>query len=287
LRAGTLEGDFASRPAAADRLALLPGLIVVGAVCFNAGLAIVNGNVAGLTQAPVVVAEVLFVTLAHAVALSHYRREMAPWYGLLGLLIAFAVIRSLSSQTLDVKYVRDVMIIPTFVVLGLTFDARRLTRVIVAIQVVMLVFLILEAVNVQAFSDLFKIQDYYINTRGLTAEDFWNKDSTLFVSATRPDGSFLSIVDLHRLSSIFLEPVSLGNYCMVVLAFLCACWRELGRPTAWFLAITTAMAMVGCDGRLAMASVLPMVLCCTFAPACLAIVPWSTFRASWHLASCW
>jgi putative polymerase len=266
MRSEALESTFASRPATGDRLVLLPSLIVVGAVCFNAGLAIVNGNITGLTQAPVVMAEVTFVALAHAVALSRYRREMAPWYALLGLFAAFAVIRSLASQTIDVKYLRDVMIIPTFVVLGMTFDARRLGRVFVTVQIVTVVFLILEAVNVDVYSNLFKIQDYYINTRGYTAEDFWNKDSNLYVSAIRPDGSFLSIVDLHRLSSIFLEPVSLGNYCMVVLAFLCACWRELGRPALWFLAVTTAMAMVGCDGRLAMASVLPMVLCCSLAP---------------------
>jgi len=158
MRAEALWGTFASRPASADRLALLPGLIVVGAVCFNAGLAIVNGNVAGLTQAPVVVAEVTFVALAHAVALAHYRREMAPWYGLLGLFIAFAIVRSLSSQNIDVKYLRDVMIVPTFVVLGMTFDARRLGRIVVAIQVVMAVFLVLEAVNVDVYSNLLKIQ---------------------------------------------------------------------------------------------------------------------------------
>ena len=278
MRTAALDALAPNPEAALHRLPLLPGVIVVGAVCFNAALAIVNGNVAGLTQASVVAAEVLFVALAHAVALAHYRREMAPWYGLLGLFVAFAVVRSLSSQAIDVKYLRDVMIIPTFVVLGMTFEARRLARVFVAIQAVMLVFLVLEAVNLDAYSNLFKIQDYYINTRGYTADDFWNKDSNLYVSATRPDGSFLSIVDLHRLSSIFLEPVSLGNHCMVVLAFLCACWGELGRPTRWFLAVTTLMAMVGCDGRLAMASVPPMVLCCAIAPrlprfSALAYVP--------------
>ena len=257
----------AIRSAAASRgLQLIPGLIVVGAVSFNAGLAVVNANVTGLSQGPVVVAEVLFVGLAHAVAIANYRREMAPWYGLLGIFVAFAVLRSLSSQAIDVKYLRDVMIIPTFVVLGLTFDARRLTWVFVTIQAVMVVFLLLEAVNVDVFSALFKIKDYYINTRGYTADDFWNKDSELYVSATRPGGSFLGVVDLHRLSSIFLEPVSLGNYCMVVMAFLCACWGEIPRPARWFLAVTTALGMIGCDGRLAMASALPMVLCCIAAP---------------------
>ena len=247
-------------------LPLVPGLIVVAAVCFNAGLAVVNGNVAGLSQAQVIVAEVLFVAMAHAVALANYRREMAPWYALLGLFAAFAVIRSISFQTIDVRYLRDVMIIPTFVVLGLTFDARRLAWVFVLIQIVMVVFLVLEAADVDAYSSLFKIKDYYINTRGYTADDFWNKDSELYVSATRPDGSFLDIVNLHRLSSIFLEPVSLGNYCMVVMAFLCACWAQLGWPVRVFLTVTTAMGMIGCDGRLAMASAPPMILCCAIAP---------------------
>ena len=245
---------------------LLPGLIVIGAVLFNAGLAAVNGNVAGLTSAPVIAAEIFFVGAAHLVALANYRPQMAPWYALLGIFLAFAIIRSFSSQTIDVKYLRDVMIIPTFVVLGMTFDVRRLGRVVVAIQIVMLIFLLLEAINTDLYSNLFKIQDYYINTRGYNADDFWNKDSSLYVSAVRPDDRFFSLIDLHRLSSVFLEPVSLGNYCMVVTAFLCACGGRLGPWTRWFLIITTAMAAIGCDGRLAMASAVPMVVCTLIAP---------------------
>ncbi len=195
---------------ASPELKFLPGLIVIGAVCFNAGLAIVNGNLAGMSQAPVVVAEILFVALAHAVALANYRREMAPWYALLGLFVAFALIRSLSSQTIDVRYLRDVMIIPTFVVLGLTFDARRLALVFVAIQLLMVVFLILEAVDLESYSNLFKIKDYYINTRGYTAEDFWNKDSQLYVSATRPDGSFLA--GLGRSARLCMDVLGRSGY---------------------------------------------------------------------------
>lgn len=260
-----LEGAAPSRPVSARVQSALPELIVIGATVFNAGLAFVNGNVTGLTQAPVVVAEVSFIAVALTISVVQYRRDMDPWFILLGLFTAFTVVRSLSAETIDVKYLRDVMIIPTFVTLGMTVDPRRLGRVFVTIQIIMMIFLVLEAVNLDVYSNLFKIQDYYINTRGFTAEDFWNKDSDLFVSATRPDGSFLSFVDLHRLSSVFMEPVSLGNYCMVVLAFLCACWDEIRWPTRLFLIVTTVMAMVGCDGRLAMASVLPMILCCATA----------------------
>ena len=248
------------------KLQWIPGLIVFGAVSFNAVLAFVNGNVTGLTSAPVIAAEVFFVASAHAVALKNYKPQMATWYALLGLFVGFAIVRCIAYQTFDVKYLRDVMIIPTFVVLGMTFDSRRLVRVVVAVQILMLVFLLLEAIDTQLYADIFKIMDYYINTRGYSAEDFWNKDSTLFVSATRPDDRFFALIELHRLSSIFLEPVSLGNYCMVIVAFLCACFDEIGWKARWFLVISTALAIIGCDGRLAMASTPPMILCCYLAP---------------------
>ncbi len=266
MRALALDAPVRARAVSGAGLEWLPGIIVVGAVCFNAGLAFVNGNVKELTPAPVVACEIMFVGAAHLVALRNFKPQMTPWYALLGLFAAFAVIRSLSSQTFDIKYLRDVMIIPTFVVLGMTFDARRLGRVVVAIQIVMLIFLVLEALDTQVYANLFKIMSYYINTRGYNADDFWNKSSTLFVSATRPDDRFFILGNLHRLSSIFLEPVSLGNYCMVIVAYLCACYRELGTGTRWFLIVTTAMATIGCDGRLAMASTVPMVVCCALAP---------------------
>jgi putative polymerase len=104
------------------------------------------------------------------------------------------------------------------------------------------------------------VQDYYINTRGYAADNFWNKQSDLFVSATRPDSRMFSFIDLHRLSSVFLEPVSLGNYCIVITAFVCARFHQLGTATRLFLIIGTLVALLGCDGRLAaLASVLIIV----------------------------
>lgn len=252
----------ATRQDWADRgIPILIGCIVVGAVLFNPALAIINAKIVGLTTAPVVACEILFVAAAHFVALSNYKPSMTPWYVLLGLFVAFAIVRSLAFQAIDVKYLRDVMIIPTFVVLGMTFDSRRLVRVVITIQAVMLIFLLLELINTDAYADLFNIQSYYINTRGYDAADFWNKGSTLFVNATRPDDRFFSLIDLHRLSSVFLEPVSLGNYCMVLVAFLCAFYERLGPWSRWFLIVSTVMAVIGCDGRLAMASSVPMIAC--------------------------
>jgi putative polymerase len=252
----------ARRPA----LRLLPGFLVVAAVTFNAVLAIINAHVMPLGSAHVIAAEALLVTAVHVVALANYRQEMTPWYALIVILVFIAVGRSLFFGQIEPKYLRDVLLIPTFIILGLTFDERRLTTVVVSVHTLVLAVLVLEAAATSAYSDLFRIQDYYINTRGYDVHNFWNRSSDLYVSAVRPDSRTFDFVDLHRLSSIFLEPVSLGNYCIIIVAFLCTRYRMLGLFTRWFLILGTFLALIGCDGRLAAASSIFIVAAAFVAP---------------------
>jgi putative polymerase len=118
----------------------------------------------------------------------------------------------------------------------------------------------LEALRPEAFSEIFQILKYYVNTRDFSQNSFWNSDSTLFVSATRPGERFFGFVNLHRVSSIFLEPVSLGNYCVIIAIFLIACWHELGVGVRLYLAGSTFALLIGCDGRLAAASIVIILL---------------------------
>lgn len=247
-------------------LPLLPAIVVLVAVLFNPFMAIVNGHVTALTPSAVIGAEVLIVSVAHLLAISQIKRAMLPWYGLILLFVLVALVRSLEAGEIDVRYLRDVLLIPTFVVLGMTFDDRRLTPLVVGLHAVVLAVLMLEALNTSAFSALFKVQDYYINTRGLEQEDFWNRDLDLYVSAARPDDRFFAFVDLHRLSSIFLEPVSLGNYCIVMLAFICAFYKRLSWRVRAFLIGGTLLALVGCDGRLAAMSAVVIIAIARVAP---------------------
>jgi putative polymerase len=71
------------------------------------------------------------------------------------------------------------------------------------------------------------------------------------------------------LSSVFLEPVSLGNYCIVIVAFLCACYGRLGRATRAFLILGTIAALLGSDGRLAAGASILIVAAC----ACVRYLP--------------
>lgn len=245
---------------------LLPAALLFAAVMFNAVLAIVNAHVTGMSPAVVIAAEVLIVAAAHLVALAAFRREMMPWYALLLIMTVLALTRSLGTGEIDIKPLRDVLLIPTFLILGMTFDRRHLNKVVVAIHAVVLAVLVLEAISVDAYSALFKVQDYYISTRGYEQENFWNKESELYVSATRPDARFFSFVDLHRLSSVFLEPVSLGNYCIIIAAFVAARYASLTRAVRWFLIVGTGAMLIGCDGRLAAMSCIAIALVAVIAP---------------------
>jgi putative polymerase len=247
-------------------LRLVPAAIVLGSVLFNAVLAIVNGHVTSLGSAPVIACEVALVAAAHAVALTHYRREMLPWYLLMGVFAFIAVYRSLALAEPDVKYLRDVMIIPTFVVLGMTFDVSRLNRIVLTIHAIILAVMLFEAIDTSAYSELFRIQDYYISTRGYDVTSFWNSDSDLYVSATRPDERMFSFIDLHRLSSAFLEPVSLGNYCIIITAYLSARFRRMSRGALWFMIGGNLLMIIGCDGRLAAASSVIIIAATMIAP---------------------
>jgi putative polymerase len=230
---------------------VLPGAILIAALSFNAVLAVVNAHVSPLTPAAVIACEVTIVAAALAVALSSYRKEMDVWLVFAGILVLVALFRSLATQQIEARSLRDVLLIPTFVILGMSFNRRHLTELILITHAIVLAVLLLEIVNASLYSDVFKIQDYYVATRGYRYEDFWNKTSDLFVSGTRPQDRFFPFFGMHRMSSIFLEPVSLGNYCVAITAFLCAQWETLRAGARWFLSLSVATAIVACDGRFA------------------------------------
>jgi len=244
---------------------ILPVLIVLAAVLFNGGLAIINAHVTPLSANVVIAAEVLLVVAAHAVIFTNYRPQMLPWYAMIVIVVLFSLERAMMVGNFDPKFMRDVLLIPTFVLLGMTTPARRLTTLVVALHVIVVGGVLFEALFTQAFSGLFDIRQYYIATRGLEAADFWNGGSDLFVSATRPDRLF-SFIDLHRTSSVLLEPVSLGNYVVIITAFLCANYRHMSLKVITFLLVGNLIALVGCDGRLAAVSSAVVVLATLAAP---------------------
>ena len=234
----------------------LPYLILIAAVTFNAFFAIVNAHVAAISPELVILAEICLVAAVHLYALFNYRPSMAPWYLLLGVTFILFLLRWLGTGEMEPKFFRDVALIPTFIILGLASDGKDLDRVVLGLLASVVVIGVIEIALPTVYSDIFSIRDYYIATRGNVAEDFYAQDSTLFVSATRPDERFLSFLDAPRLSSIFLEPVSLGNFCTITVAYLAARYKRLSALTTFLSAMGIIFLLIGSDGRLAAVSII-------------------------------
>jgi len=245
---------------------LMAASVVLGAMFFNAVLAVVNAHVMPLASAHVMLAEGLLVVVAAFIVLRSWHESMMSAVVLIAGLFLFALLRGAATGEMEPKFFRDVLIIPLFLMLGLAFTKGSFARVVLVAHAAVFAVFVFEMLAPDAHTAMFQIQDYYINTRGLNLEEFYDTNSELFVSATRPDERFIPFIDAPRASSLFLEPVSLGNYCSIITAFTVALWHRLGRMARVLLPVTTALMIVGCDGRLA------LVTCAMI----VATAPWVT-----------
>jgi putative polymerase len=231
--------------------ALLSGALILCAVCFNAGLAFINANVMPLPAESIIASEIVIVAAALLIALIYFEPQMLAWFLLLALLIAIFLARSLVTAEIAPKYARDALLIPAFIVLGMAAGDRALDRIVLVVFAVVIAVAAFEVLAPEAYAAAFRIQDFYIQTRGARLEDFYTSDSDLFISAVRPDSRLFSFLELPRLSSVFLEPVSLGNYCSIMTAYLCARHRHIGLLGTGVVAAGIVALLLGCDGRLA------------------------------------
>jgi len=233
----------------------LPAFILICAVSFNAILSVINGHVITLARGHVILAEVAVYAGALAIIVFRADRKMLPWLLLILFIILMGLFISIGNGEFNAKYVRDVLVIPVFIMLGMTYQANTFARPFLVLHTIIFLVAVLEIVSPDSYAAIFKILDYYVNTRDFTANSFWNTESTLFFSATRPGERFFGFVDWHRASSIFLEPVSLGNYCVIATILIVTCWRDLSIAARSYLIGSTLFLLVACDGRLAAVSI--------------------------------
>jgi putative polymerase len=252
-------------------LKYVAGGVLFAALCFNPLLAIVNANIVPLTQNIVVLSEMIIVSVIALLVISRLTPIYLPWLAmscfiiLLGFLIsATAVLVNPDfGMTLNIKAIRDMLLIPVFIMAGIVYAqyGGNMLRLFLALHTLVLLVTFFEAFAIDAYGQFFNVMAYYINTRDFEAESFWNPDSILFISATRPDLRFLfNSLNLHRMSSLFLEPVSLGNYVIIATAVAAAFWKQCSRMIKIYLPVSIFILLVASDGRLATVACLAILI---------------------------
>lgn len=256
-RSGAVEHSAALLAEPRMRLA---AIALLASVTYQAVICYLNTRYLAASPAVVGLAELLILLAILPLLL---RRVPAPVL-FIGLAVAANFLfLAIVKQAVDPKALRDLLIPIMFLWLGLNFGGTNAAdRVLRLIVLTVLAVGLFEYFFVDSFTAAFDILSYYANLHG---EDYapYHDDSRLFFSGIRVEGIGRTLLpDLlgnHRVSSIFLEPVSLGNFATILAAWGLAKGREQMREGVFFV-MTAVMLIVLSDSRFALVTVALMAI---------------------------
>jgi putative polymerase len=170
---------------------------------------------------------------------------------------------TLISGSINAKAFRDLLIPLCYFWLGCNMGRPELVeKLLLWLITLVLAFGILETLFLDTYTSLFDIFSYYVSTGNLEPITDYVRESRLQLNGIRPEGIgrtlLPELLGSHRVSSLFLEPVSLGNF-----AAICAAWglsrdiHEL-RKLLFFVGVAIVL-MVLSDSRFALMSVSLMI----------------------------
>jgi len=228
-------------------------VILLLAVCNLPLLAFLNARGIAISSALVGLAEALIFALCLAVQM----RRLPPWTLALGLgVISWIVLTWLIRQRPDVKSVRDLLIPILFISLGRQVaDSVFAERCLRWAAALVLAVGLLEAMFTDAYGSLFNTFSFYAGLGSIRESAAMFSGQTLTLNGFRPEGigrTLLSaLLGAHRTSSLFLEPVSLGNFAVILLAWsLSRDWKDRAKPM--LLVLAALVLIVLSDSRFGM-----------------------------------
>jgi putative polymerase len=254
---------------------LIPFTLVFAAICFNFVLCFINTNIIGITPLSVMLAELMIISFAFLASL----RFLNQTYVILiiatvGYTLTLSLIRLNVSpeRGFDIKIVRDFLIPIAFFMLGLTVkNLRHVDVAIKWISTITLSFAAFEYFYLTTFLKYFDVLKYYL-ARGTIA----GSDSShaflvaggLYFSGIRPEAqgrSLFPFLGEHRISSIFLEPISLGYFGIIIVLWGLVRSR-IDAKIHFFPLLAGLLCIVLSDSRFG-ASVIIVATIVTFMPA--------------------
>ncbi len=229
-------------------------ILFVGAVLYNAGLAFINAHVFSLSTIHVAATEGLIALGGTMLVLTNTRSYKSIWpsIALIFVAILLALWVSASAEFMFIKGFRDYYLIALFVVIGSLMNEKQMQTSFLILTAVVFGVLMIEAFKTDLYIFLFEPALYYANTRGIEASEFG--PDGLFGNTMLYEGRFsFGIFNSHRMASIFLEQVSLGNFAIIISLFLSRFWNN----TSWFLRgfyiLTIIMIMLTTSSRASIA----------------------------------
>jgi putative polymerase len=141
----------------------------------------------------------------------------------------------------DPKAARDLLIPLVFVWAGRSFaqGGRSLDWPLLAVTAVIAAIGLVQAAVPELYNRFFNTFSYYVDLGGIQASSAQVAGQSVTLNGLRPEGIgrtlLPQVLGAQRVASVFLEPVSLGNFAVILTAYgLAKPWREW-RMVAGFL----------------------------------------------------
>ena len=204
--------------------------LVVAAITFNAVLCLINTHVTPVNNSYVIGSEALIITIAlltcYSIADPEYTTTIPICItSVIAYTILLSFLRSFLSygEGMDLKVVRDFSIPVIFFLLGKSLnDIKTADTIVYATTGIVVLFALFEYYFLDDYLNVFGVTEYYVARGTLDASDpslQWA--GGLMMSGIRPPEQgreLLPFLGDHRVSSLFLEPIGLGNFgCLVAL----------------------------------------------------------------------
>jgi len=222
--------------------------ITLFSVLYNCILAYINHNVMTLSVTHVVLCEGLMMisSVVYIFKKGIYEEDLPLVLFLVFTLIVTIYITAFNRLTFIDQF-RNVLIIFAFAGIGSWASERTVKLIFRIASFMVLLFLICEVVSTPFYVTLFHPAEYFENTRGIKQMSFNN--TGLFANALGFQGRFsFGLID-HRSSSIFLEQVSLANFCGVIVIYLLSFWPKLGKIDKALFIATVLLILLTNDTR--------------------------------------
>lgn len=230
--------------------------ILLATVCYQSLLCFMNTHGFGTSRGIVGIAEAMI----YLACIPLLMKRLLPGVIVLALITgAMLCLLTLISGYVNAKAFRDLLIPLCYFWLGCNLGSPALAeRALTWLIGVVLALGLVEMFFLEQYTDIFDIFGYYVSTGNLDPITDYVRESRLQLNGIRPEGIgrtlLPGLLGSHRVSSVFLEPVSLGNF-----ATICAAWglsREFSdwRKMAFFVGMAIVL-MVLSDSRFALLTV--------------------------------
>jgi putative polymerase len=208
--------------AASAKRTVTPAMwLVIIAVNFNLLLCFINSrHWVSVGSGDIIGVELLLLAAGFWLLRARFTRQTIE---LSLFIIAYLAALRFINAGLDLKILHDLAIMVIFYKLGTLTSVETGSQLLWIVMLIVLAVGLFELVLPVLFGNIFDVWSYYVNKGVIDQDAVKLSQSNLFISGNRGSDTvrnfFPGIFGSHRVSSVFLEPDSLGNFAVVAFAW--------------------------------------------------------------------